>query len=139
MPHSIAVPATSPSPCAACPSPRLSSAPGTATGRYSVEPVTSSLQSMLPPPTARGGIVEYSPGSSQATPVTPRNGAIATVWPQLLVAVPAAASTSHSSQDGGLSCSPRRRVSGVSLAADTVQPQSAGCSAANRTASTSPG
>jgi hypothetical protein len=58
MPHSMAVPATSPSPWAAWPSPMLSSAPGTATGRYRTEPPTSSLQSMLPPPTARGGMVE---------------------------------------------------------------------------------
>jgi len=31
--HSMAVPLTSPSPCAACPSPRQSSAPSTVTGR----------------------------------------------------------------------------------------------------------
>ena len=33
--------------------------------------VMSLLQSMVPPPMARGGMVECSPGSSQATPVTP--------------------------------------------------------------------
>ena len=71
---SIAVPETSPSPCAACPSPAEKSAPSTGIGRKSVVPATSSLQSMLPPQ-RRGGIVEWTPGSSGGIPSTPRNGA----------------------------------------------------------------
>ena len=77
---SIAVPETSPSPCAACPSPAEKSAPSTGIGRKSVVPATSSLQSMLPPQ-RRGGIVECTPGSSGGIPSTPRNGASRTVRP----------------------------------------------------------
>jgi hypothetical protein len=95
--HSIAVPPTSPSPCAACPSPRYSSAPSTFTGRYSVEPATSSLQSIFPPASARGGRVECSPGDAGATPVTPRNGARSRVNRPFAVPLPVSGSSSHSS------------------------------------------
>jgi hypothetical protein len=43
-------------------------------GAKSVEPATSSLQSMFPPQ-RRGGVVECSPGSGGGIPITPRNGA----------------------------------------------------------------
>ena len=53
---SIAVPQTSPSPCAKWRSPIENSAPGTSTGSHSFEPATSWRTSMLPP-VSRGGIV----------------------------------------------------------------------------------
>ena len=46
---SSAVTQTSPSPCTPWPSPTEKFAPGTQTGKYSVEPAVSSLLSRLPP------------------------------------------------------------------------------------------
>jgi hypothetical protein len=46
---SSALPFSSPSPCSACASPRYNSAPGFATGKYTVAPSPISLKSMLPP------------------------------------------------------------------------------------------
>ena len=94
---------------------------------------------MLPPPSARGGIVECSPGSAGGIPTTPRNGATATVWPRSLTARPASASISHSSQDGGPPATPSLRVRRLSREAATVQPQSPGRRETNRTARTMPG
>ena len=59
---SIPVPQTSPSPCAKWTSPSESSAPGTCTGRSSVEPATSRRMSRLPP-VSRGGIVRRPPAA----------------------------------------------------------------------------
>ena len=61
--HSIAVPLTSPSPCAAWPSPRCSRrAPGNRDREVEGgNRRTAHRQSMLPPPVARGGIVECAP------------------------------------------------------------------------------
>ena len=53
---SMAVPQTSPSPCAKCRSPTEKSAPLTWTGRLMRDPATSCLMSRLPP-ISRGGIV----------------------------------------------------------------------------------
>ena len=64
--HSIAVPETSPSPWAAWPSPVENSAPSTSIGRYSVVPLTSSLQSRFPPDAPRRDRRVASPGSSGA-------------------------------------------------------------------------
>ena len=55
-------------------------ASGTAIGRKSELPATSSLQSMLPP-VARGGAVSCVPGASGGMPMTPRKGRSFTVWP----------------------------------------------------------
>ena len=139
--HSIAVPPTSPSPCAACPSPRYSSAPSTFTGRYSVEPAVRSLQSMFPPASARGGIVECSPGAAGATPMTPRNGARSLVNRPFATPLPASASSSHSSHAPSSSpVSRRRRATGESRRPGAaVQPQSPVRSATSRSASMSPG
>jgi hypothetical protein len=138
--HSIAVPPASPSPCAACPSPRYSSALGTLTGRYSTEPATRSLQSMLPPLPARGGMVECSPGAAGAVPMTPRNGASRRVNRLFAVPLPASASSSHSSQARDLPASPSRCATGESWRPGaTVQPQPPGRSDVRRSASMSPG
>jgi hypothetical protein len=90
--HSIAVPLTSPSPWAACPSPTESNAPSTGIGSHSVLPATSSRQSRLPP-CGRGGIVECRPGSAGGIPITPGNGRSATVCPCWLRPVPATGSS----------------------------------------------
>ncbi len=63
---SIPVPHTSPSPCAKWTSPSESSAPGTCTGRSSVEPATSRRMSRLPP-VSRGGIVRSPPAAAAGT------------------------------------------------------------------------
>ncbi len=70
---SIAAPSISPSPCAACPSPSMNSAPGSNTGKYMVTPSTTSLKSMFAP---------CGPGTSElmhslpagAVPIVPKNG-----------------------------------------------------------------
>ena len=70
---SIAVPQTSPSPCAAWVSPTESSAPGTSTGSSRTLPAPRSRMSMLPP-TRRGGTTLCVPGSAGATPIVPMKG-----------------------------------------------------------------
>ncbi len=69
----MAVPLTSPSPWVAWPSPIENRAPGTNTGRKSVDPATRCRVSMLPP-CVSGGIVLRGP-STGATPISPQNGA----------------------------------------------------------------
>ena len=64
---------TSPSPCAACASPQLKSAPGTCTGRYSVVPLTSWRVSMFPP-NVPGGITSCAAAPTGQTPIVPKNG-----------------------------------------------------------------
>ena len=74
---SSAVPQHSPSPCAAWPSPTYSCAPGTLTGRYTVEPAVSSLQSRLPPYSFRGGMDPCRPSSAAgAVPRMPKKSQI---------------------------------------------------------------
>ncbi len=71
---SMAVVHTSPSPCTAWPSPTEKPAPSLNTGKYKVEPGTSSLLSRLPP-CARGWMDEIAPQAlGGATPMTPKNG-----------------------------------------------------------------
>src|SRR5579862_6162965 len=70
---SMAVPHTSPSPCATCGSPIEYSAPFTLIGRYSSTPSLRSRISMLPP-VAYGGMVLKLPASAGATPVVPQKG-----------------------------------------------------------------
>ena len=70
---SMAVPQTSPSPCAAWVSPIENSAPGTSTGRYSTVPADRARMSRWPP-TRRGGTTEWWPGSAGATPTVPAKG-----------------------------------------------------------------
>ena len=100
----------------------------------------SSLQSILPPASVRGGTVECSPGPAGATPVTPRNGASDLVYFPLAVAVPAGPSISHSSHARSAPTSPSRRSTAESgTDGDDVQPHSSGVSDTIRTASMSPG
>jgi len=95
---------------------------------------------MFPPASARGGIVECSPGPAGSTPVTPRNGASGRVYFPFAVALPASASISHSSQADSAPASPSRSVTGESgTVGATVHPQSSGRSDTSRTASMSPG
>ena len=77
---SIAVPQTSPSPCAAWVSPTENSPPATSTGSHSIDPFARSLMSRLPP-TRRGGTTECSPGSARASPIVPVNGFSGTFAP----------------------------------------------------------
>ena len=70
---SMAVPQTSPSPCAAWPSPRLKRAPGTCTGSQSRVPAVRWRVSMLPPASVGGMVLRGSPG--EASPSTPQKGA----------------------------------------------------------------
>jgi hypothetical protein len=70
---SMAVPQTSPSPCAEWVSPTENSAPSTPTGRYRVVPTRRCLVSILPPQ-REGGTIERGPGSTGATPIVPGNG-----------------------------------------------------------------
>ncbi|CAB4759684.1 unannotated protein [freshwater metagenome] len=77
---SIAVPHTSPSPCAACVSPSESSAPVTSTGNKSSVPSAISRISILPP-TRRGGTTECRPASAGASPTVPTKGFRGTVPP----------------------------------------------------------
>ena len=131
--HSMAVPATSPSPCAACPSPRHSSAPGTVTGRYRIDPATSSLQSMLPPAIGPRRDRRMLAGLAGARPITPRNGASGTGEARVGGAV-ARVGVEFPQQPGRRpSARPRRRVTGVSRPAATVQPQSPGRRSIRRT------
>ena len=69
----MAVPHTSPSPCVAWPSPIENRAPGTKTGRNSVEPATRWRVSMLPPWTS-GGIVLSGPLSGRDTHLATERG-----------------------------------------------------------------
>ena len=78
--HSMPVPDSSPSPCAACRSPTENRAPATSTGSQSVLPATSCRMSMLPP-TCRGGAVGCGPRAAGATPSTPGKGASGTRMP----------------------------------------------------------
>ena len=73
MALSIAVPQTSPSPCAAWVSPTENSPPATSTGSHSTVPAARSRTSRLPP-TRRGGTTECSPGSAGASPIVPVKG-----------------------------------------------------------------
>ena len=100
----------------------------------------SSLQSMFPPASVRGGTVECVPGPAGATPVTPRNGASGRVYFPLAVAVPAAPSISHSSHARSAPTSPSRRSTAESgTDGDDVHPQLSGVSVVICTASMSPG
>ena len=69
----MAVPHTSPSPCAAWVSPTENSAPATSTGRNNSVPCARSRISILPP-TRRGGTTLCNPGSAGATPMVPVKG-----------------------------------------------------------------
>lgn len=96
---------------------------------------------MFPPASARGGVVGCWPGCAGAVPMTPRNGASGRVYVPLAVAVPAAASISHSSHARSSGrVSPSRFATGESgrLGA-TVHPHSPGVSDPTRIARVSPG
>ena len=82
--HSIAVPATSPSPWAAWPSPHENSAPSTSIGRYSVEPLDELAAVEVPAADARRDRRVASPGAAGAMPMTPRNGRSGTVVAELV-------------------------------------------------------
>src|SRR5947209_5087270 len=59
---------------------------------------------MLPPVRVRGGIVECSPGSSGAVPMTPRKGAIGTenpCWFEMAARVQGADRQTVARRDGG--------------------------------------
>jgi hypothetical protein len=100
----------------------------------------SSLQSMFPPASARGGMVEWQPGAAGATPVTPRNGARDRVYFPFAVAVPASASISQSRKAGSVPASPSRAGTGEPGApGEDVHPQVSGVSETTSTASMSPG
>ena len=135
MGHSMAVWQTSPSPCAACPSPTENRAPGISIGKNNELPGTSSLQSMLPPE-RRGGWVEWRPGSSGGIPMTPMKGRRATVWPCWSLAVRASGS-SFQSMRSLRSATPRRRVR--SLSPTKVVPHVPVLKSATRTSRTMPG
>src|ERR1700679_882649 len=70
---SMAVPQTSPSPCATCGSPIEYSAPFTLIGRDRSPPPPRSRISIFPP-VAYGGMVLKAPASAGATPVVPQKG-----------------------------------------------------------------
>mmetsp|Transcript_26599 Transcript_26599/g.66635 ORF Transcript_26599/g.66635 Transcript_26599/m.66635 type:complete len:249 (-) Transcript_26599:142-888(-) len=73
---SRAVTQNSPSPCTACPSPALNSAPSTFTGKYSVAPGPRRLLSRFPP-CAPGRMEESTPREGAgATPICPKNGPV---------------------------------------------------------------
>mmetsp|Transcript_3297 Transcript_3297/g.13850 ORF Transcript_3297/g.13850 Transcript_3297/m.13850 type:complete len:342 (-) Transcript_3297:31-1056(-) len=78
---SSAVTQNSPSPCAACPSPALNSAPSTFTLKNNTEPAPRSLSSRFPP-CAPGATEETTPLSGAgATPICPKNGEVASTAP----------------------------------------------------------
>ena len=70
---SIASCETSPSPCAACPSPAERSAPLDGDRQVERRP-GDELLAVDVPAARRGGAVEWMPGSSGGIPMTPRNG-----------------------------------------------------------------
>src|SRR4051794_2780149 len=92
---------------------------------------------MLPPARARGGMVECSPGSAGAVPVTPRNGATGTAKPYWLTAV--VASIVQLRNAGSPSTVPRCRCRASSRMPAIVYPHSAGRSDSTCTARYWPG
>src|SRR4051794_40028228 len=73
--NSTPVTQTSPSPCAACASPQLNSAPSTWIGRDSVVPRVSCPGSLLPPEAPRG-MIGTAPAPARPTPPLPPNGGV---------------------------------------------------------------
>src|SRR5579884_559794 len=130
---SIAVPQTSPSPCAACVSPSENSAPSTPTGRKSVTPGFRCFVSMFPPK-RDGGTIECAPGSSGATPSVPGNGRNGRLTRSEKRTRPLSASTREMRSHGSGYSSASSPKPGMIA----VHPHSCGRSSRSSTASASP-
>ena len=128
---SIAVPQTSPSPWAACPSPRLNNAPGTCTGSHRTDPAVRWRVSMLPPVTSGGIVLRASPAG--ATPSSPQNGASGMRIPGRNSAATRSRRVIRRYGSGNSSAS--RPKPGMFA----VQPQSPGSKESSSTSSVSPG
>ncbi len=111
--------------------------PSIGTGRYRIEPATSSLQSMLPPQ-KRGGTVECWPGPAGGIPVMPMKGCSRTDCPNWLVPTPASVSSTQRIGQSPPSATPRRRFTSLGQPPATDHPQGAGSTARKRISRTIP-